>query len=304
MEWMPLFEIADGELVPFRRLKGGADLYEKQIETLVWENLEEFTGETLFPITRQAKLPSGGIPDIVALDKSGRVVVFEIKRDVERGQLAQCLEYAGWARQTSLDELAKMYHGGQGAFWAGWQDYTESTTPVVVNPHPRLVLVAREFQERTESAFDFLIENKLPITLIRVTLYEDEDGRRFVDVEGEHEPEFTAPSALEATFDHTKIDGRAIKIPDLMEAQLLIAGDDLRWERPRKGVVYQATVTENGAIRLQDGRAFTSPSRAAMEAAHVPAYDGWYAWTVIRVGKTLNDLRHDLHDAATVTDGA
>ena len=30
---MPLFEVANGELVPFRRLKGGADLYEKQIAT-------------------------------------------------------------------------------------------------------------------------------------------------------------------------------------------------------------------------------------------------------------------------------
>lgn len=300
---MPLFEVADGELVPFRRLKGGADLYEKQIEQLVWENLEEFTGETLFPIARQAKLPSGGIPDIVAMDKAGRVVIFEIKRDVDRGQLAQCLEYAGWARQTSLDELARMYHGGQGPFWAGWQDYTESTTPVVVNPHPRLVLVAREFQERTESAFDFLIENKLPITLIRVSVYEDEDGRRFVDVEGEHEPEFAAGIAVEATFDHTKIDGRAIKIPDLMEADLLFPGDELRWDRPRLGFTYHATVNENGSIQLADGRAFTSPSRAAMEAANVPAYDGWYAWTVLRVNKTLNDLRHDLHDTATSPGG-
>jgi hypothetical protein len=45
---VPLFEISSGELVPFRRLKGGADLHEKEIETLVWANLEEFTGETCF----------------------------------------------------------------------------------------------------------------------------------------------------------------------------------------------------------------------------------------------------------------
>ena len=41
----------------------------------------------------------------MALDKTGRVVVFEVKRDVDRRQLAQCLEYAGWARTTNLDEL-------------------------------------------------------------------------------------------------------------------------------------------------------------------------------------------------------
>ena len=71
---VPLFEIHLAELVPFRRLKGGSDLYEKEIESLLWSNLEEFTGEALFPIARQAKLPLGGIPDIVALEKTGRVL--------------------------------------------------------------------------------------------------------------------------------------------------------------------------------------------------------------------------------------
>ena len=37
---MPLFEISEDELVPFRRLKGGADLFEKEIEDLLWANLE------------------------------------------------------------------------------------------------------------------------------------------------------------------------------------------------------------------------------------------------------------------------
>lgn len=46
---MPLFEVAACELVPFRQLKGGADLYEKEIEDLLWANLEEFTRETLHP---------------------------------------------------------------------------------------------------------------------------------------------------------------------------------------------------------------------------------------------------------------
>jgi hypothetical protein len=130
---MPLFEVSQGELVPFRRLKGGEGIYETEIEDLLWANVEEFTGETLFPVRRQAKLPFGGIPDVLALEKSGRVVIFEIKRDVDRRQLAQCLEYAGWARTTSLDELAALYHGGEEAFWTDWQDFTESSTPVVVN---------------------------------------------------------------------------------------------------------------------------------------------------------------------------
>lgn len=42
---MPLYEITDDELVPFRRLHGGADLYEKEIEDLLWTSMEEMTGQ-------------------------------------------------------------------------------------------------------------------------------------------------------------------------------------------------------------------------------------------------------------------
>jgi RecB family endonuclease NucS len=98
---MPLYEIGADELIPFRRLRASADLYEREIETLMWGNLEAFAGEDLFPIARQPTIRGGGRPDIVALDESGRVVLVEIKRDVDRAQLAQCLEYAGWARTTN-----------------------------------------------------------------------------------------------------------------------------------------------------------------------------------------------------------
>jgi Holliday junction resolvase-like predicted endonuclease len=118
---VPLFEIdTAGELVPFRRLRGGAELYEREIEDLAWANPEEITGETLFLVQRQPQLRDGGKPDIVALDRSGRVVVVEVKREFDRGQLAQCLEYAGWARRTNLDELAQMYrHARSGSSLTG-----------------------------------------------------------------------------------------------------------------------------------------------------------------------------------------
>ena len=97
---MALYEIAaDDELVPFRRLSGETGLYEREIEDLVWSNPEEILGEPLFRIARQpVALNIGGRPDVVALDGDARVVVVEIKRDVDRSQLAQCLEYAGWGR--------------------------------------------------------------------------------------------------------------------------------------------------------------------------------------------------------------
>lgn len=288
---MPLYEISDDKLVGFRLLIGGSQIYEEEIERLLWDNLDLFTGESWFPVRRQAPISSGGKPDIVALDKSGRVVVIEVKRDVERSQLAQALEYAGWARKTSLDEIAGLYHGGLDQFFSAWQIFTESEAPVVINPNPELVLVARDFHDRSSDAFEFLSIGKLPIRLIRVSIYEDAQGRRFLDIESEHEPDFGEETP---THDHTKIKGRRVTVADLLEAGLVVPGDTLTWQRPRVGDVHKAEINDQGAIVLEDGRSFTSPSGAAVKSAGIPAYDGWHAWTVDRNGKLLDDLRQEL----------
>jgi hypothetical protein len=134
--------------------------------------------------------------------------------------------------------------------------------------------------------------------VLKVSIYEDEQGRRFLDVEGEREPDFavTAHEAVDVT-DHTRIDGRRVRVTDLLDAGPLQPGDDLVWERPRLGKTYRARIAGTGAIELEDGRRFASPSRAAVEAAEVPACDGWWVWKVSRLqGALLNELRLQLAD--------
>lgn len=304
---MPLFEVTKQGLVPFRQIVRGAELYESEIEDMVWSDLEAFVGETLFPIARQARLAGGGRrPDVLALDESGRVVVIEIKRDVDRNQLAQCLEYAGWALTASLDELAALYHGGPSAFFTDWQDFTETNTPMVVNRAPRVVLVARSFEDRTRSALDFLRENGLPVSVVPVAVYEDADGRRFIDVEAEHEPNVrVATSAAAGPSGRTSVmhQGRRVQVTDLIDAGLLVVGEALEFPRPRRDEIFHAIVEADGGIRTADGQVWPSPSRAAMSAANVPSYDGWHAWRVPRLsGIKLDQLRQRLVAGDTVTD--
>lgn len=294
---MPLYELHDDTLTPFTRLRPGAELYEQEIEALVWGDLEAFTGESLFPVARQARIPGGGIPDVLALDESGRVVIIEVKRDIDRGQLAQCLEYAGWARLTNLDEISALYnrapdHRGPEAFFRDWQDFTESNTPVTINPQPRLYLVARDFAGRTRSALEFLRENSLPVTVIPVTLYEDHHGRRVVDVEADHEPgtpTVTTPSTGPVSI---TANGRRVTVQDLLDAGLIEADEPVEFIRPRLGRHYRARIRADGTFELEDGTTHQSPSRAAMQAANVVSYDGWHAWGVPRLGGIkLHELR-------------
>lgn len=294
---MPLYELEGATLKPFNRLRPGPDLYEQEIEALVWADLEAFTGESLFPVARQARISGGGIPDVLALDESGRVVVVEVKRDIDRGQLAQCLEYAGWARLTHLDEISGLYdrgadHRGAAAFFRDWQDFTETTTPVTINPQPRLYLIARDFEGRTRSALDFLRENSLPVTVIPVIVYEDPTGRRIVDIEADHEP--TLPGGVPASTGPTAItaDGRRVTVVDLLDAGLLQPGEPVEFVRPRLGQHFYAVIRADGSFELGDGSTHQSPSRAAMRAADLVSYDGWYAWRVPRLGGTkLHELR-------------
>lgn len=302
---MPLFEIGEDELVPFRRVPAGPELYESRIEGLLWDNLDAFVGQPLFPVARQAQLGGGLIADVIALDVDGHVHVIEVKRDVDRRQLAQCLEYAGWARSANLDEIAGLFHGGPEAFFEAWSEFTDTLSPRLIQRPPQLVLVARDFDERTGGALEFLIENNLPVTILRVTLYEDHDHRQFIDIDADHEPEIVAmkesgESTARPSPTKFEIDGRRIELSDLIDAGLLKAGDELTWERPRKGKTYRAVVTEAGAILLDDGRTFSSPSRAATEAADVPAYDGWEAWRTVQ-GALLLDLRVQLLNDEPVT---
>lgn len=95
------------------------------------------------------------------------------------------------------------------------------------------------------------------------------------------------------------LDGRRVQVKDLLDRGLVTAGDVLEFRRPRSGERYLAEVTPAGRLRLEDGREFAAPSRAAMEAAERGAIDGWSAWTVSASDRTLFSLRRALLEQAS-----
>ena len=106
-------------------------------------------------------------------------------------------------------------------------------------------------------------------------------------------PDQTESAGVRSTY---LLDGRRVTISDLIEGGLLAVGSALRFRRPRKGQTHSAAVTESGAIVLDGGQEFRSPSRAAAVAADIRAMDGWHAWTVASSGRSLDSLREELLD--------
>jgi FAD/FMN-containing dehydrogenase len=199
---VPINEDRNGELVPFTRLNPAPDLYEREIERLVLKDLETFSAKPLFPVARQAHILGGGVPDILALNTTGRVVVIEVKRDVDRNHLVQCLEYEGWARLTNLDEVAGLYdvgvteHIGVEAFFKGWQDFTETTTQRTIQSQLRLILIAREAGGRIYFAKDA----RLSPEKMR-TMHPHLDD--FLAVKNRADPEHRLESNLARCLQHT-----------------------------------------------------------------------------------------------------
>lgn len=97
-------------------------------------------------------------------------------------------------------------------------------------------------------------------------------------------------------------DGRRVRVRDLIEAGLLEAGERIEFRRPRHSVVHEAVVTEDGAIELDDGQSFSTPTAAACAAAGIPSAPGWAVWTR-QTGETLDTVRQRFLEQAS-RDGA
>jgi hypothetical protein len=92
---VPTYGDRSGELVPFTRLHTGPDLYEREIERMVWKVLDTYSIEPPFLEARQTNISGDGVPEILTLDD-----FFAVKSrvDTERrlgSNLARRLQHAG-----------------------------------------------------------------------------------------------------------------------------------------------------------------------------------------------------------------
>ena len=108
---------------------------------------------------------------------------------------------------------------------------------------------------------------------------------------------------LEAEDVPAAVEGKTRKsiegsVSDLLAAGLLSAGTVLTFDRA--GEHAEASVTADGQL-VVDGKAFTSPSKAAQTALNLKAANGWTSWRLDGgSGPTLADLRAELPSAKSL----
>lgn len=137
-------------------------------------------------IARQ--LPTAGGPlDLVGVDQSGRLVIFELKRGtLTRDAVAQVLDYASDLAQKDDDEFARLVekHSGRGGTdriddFADWYGREYPNSDSILGEPPRMVLVGLGADERATRIVNFLAASGIDIKLLTFHAFRS-DGRLFL----------------------------------------------------------------------------------------------------------------------------
>jgi alkylated DNA nucleotide flippase Atl1 len=115
--------------------------------------------------------------DVLALDRSGRLVLAELKRSrAPDAVMVQALNYAAMVSRFTLDQLADVYAARVDALaspdeaLAVLQEWAPTLSDETLT-QPRMVLVAEDFGPVLTNTAMYLIEQGLDLRLVRIQLY-------------------------------------------------------------------------------------------------------------------------------------
>lgn len=151
---------------------------ERRLEELI-VNTPELLDEGLTLIARQLSTESG-IPDLLGIDRDGRLVVLELKRgSLTRDAVAQVLDYASDLAQRSEEDLARFIeeHSGSGGIdeiedFADWYASAYPAGAEALDQPPRMILVGLGVDERARRIVSFLAERGIEISLLTFQAFE------------------------------------------------------------------------------------------------------------------------------------
>lgn len=126
--------------------------------------------------------------DVLGVDRTGRLVVIELKRDRAPDTVTmQAVNYAAMVRRFSLDTLADAHAAYLGGGTTPEEalgrlmEWAEGISDETLSP-PRIVLMASDFGPTVTNTALFLYEAGIDIRLLRYQLYETAGGERVFSV--------------------------------------------------------------------------------------------------------------------------
>jgi hypothetical protein len=152
-----LFKVENGRLV---KAQPRALSKESLIEDWV-ANDPSLLGLDAIMIGRQVPTEHGKFIDLLALDRTGGIVIIELKKDkTPREIVAQVLDYASWVRTLTtpaIYEIAERYHQGQ-RLTLKFQEHFGDRIPERLNGSHSMLIVASELDAASKRIVEYLSE--------------------------------------------------------------------------------------------------------------------------------------------------
>lgn len=227
-----------------------SDYTEDEIETLLQNNPLLVMGKPLLFIGRQVSTSSSKRMDLLAIDKSARLVVIELKRGVApRDIIAQVLDYSSWLSQLperEIEKIAKEYfqktESKHATLSEAYKEFSGRELEKQVGGEIVSVLFARQFTEGVTQPVSYLNENGLSIVCIQFEMYQKPDEERYLYsrlVSGELDEEADSENQRPVS-EKIKIRSVLKKVSDYLEETIGSWSSSLTSEKVHPFKVYQS----------------------------------------------------------------
>jgi hypothetical protein len=156
---------------------------EARIEKWISSDISLLSPDLLI-IGEQVPTASGNFIDLLCIDRSGGLVIVELKRaKTPREVTAQALDYASWVKELGIEEIdgiAARYLKGE-TLKTAFQSKFGTELPEVINEHHAMRVVASEIDDSTERIIRYLAETYgVDINAVRFQFFQSDDGRQFL----------------------------------------------------------------------------------------------------------------------------
>ena len=183
---MPLFELDDGRprlVQPMQPLTGS---FAQECATLLLHHLAAIAGEPLFAVRSRTNAPDhADLPELLALDATGRAVVVDVVQVVDDDAVISALRHAGAASRMTTTDLARAYHPDPSRFavdFAAFREQAAFGAQTNRRDGVRLVLLCSEVAAEAGDTLGFLRSPGRHVDVLQVGVVRGADDRRLLDV--------------------------------------------------------------------------------------------------------------------------